>query len=159
MNNIPFARFLKQTLKNCQRIRAERQKTEPVSLLKIYRIDSSLVLREEVANRNNERHVYWLETEAMIRRYLYDRMSPYGIVGAEHDIRYFIKYAKIVKRLGKAARKQGKLMFLKTAFIEHFGATNNFDWRIIPFSSFNFDEYEVKKMDLKNLLKWKDDPF
>ena len=69
-NNIPFARFLKQLLKNCQRIRSKRELEKPQNAL----------------------YAYKLETERIIRFYLYDKLLPFGLIGGEYHIRLLYCY-------------------------------------------------------------------
>lgn len=148
MNNVPFARFLKQLLKNCQRIRSKRHLT---------RIMPSHI------NGDTEEWQYYFETQAIVRRYLYDQLSPYGMVGPEWVIRYLLPHAKVLKRLGKAAKKQNKILFLKNAFsVRHnaiWNISNKFDWRTVPFNEFNMDEYERIKNPRRNLIDYRVDPF
>lgn len=142
-NNIPFARFLKQLLKNCQRIRSKRDLKKPkgVSFDEIY--------------------AYQLETERIIRFYLYDKLLPFGLIGGEYHIRLLVKHAKVIKNLGKAAKKQKKVLFLKTAYIANrrWKEPHKFDWRIIPFVDFYIEEYEMIKNILYARIDYKSDPF
>lgn len=144
MNNIPFARFLKQLLKNCQRIRSKRHSTR-------------MEIRFSPDRQNAMK--YYLETQAIVRRYLYDQLSPYGIVGPEWAIRYLLPHAKVLKRLGKAAKKQNKILFLKTAFSIWWNSRNPFDWRTVPFTEFNMNEYERIKNTTVTLIDYRADPF
>lgn len=102
---------------------------------------------------------YYLETQAIVRRYLYDQLSPYGMVGPEWTIRYLLSHAKVLKRLGKAAKKQNKILFLKTAFSIWWNSCNPFDWRTIPFTEFNMNEYERIKNTTVTLIDYRVDPF
>lgn len=149
MNNIPFIRFLKQLLKNCQRIRSKRH--------------SARMMPSRFSPDRQDAMKYYLETQAIVRRYLYDQLSPYGMVGPEWAIRYLLSSGKILKRLGKAAKKQNKILFLKTAFsVRHnaiWNASNKFDWRTVPFNEFNMDEYERIKNTTLNLIDYRADPF
>ena len=148
MNNVPFARFLKQLLKNCQRIRSKRHSTR--------------IIPSRFSPDRQAAMEYYLETQAIIRRYLYDQLSPYGMVGPEWVIRYLLPHAKILKRLGKAAKKQNKILFLKTAFsVRHNRKWDAppFDWRTIPFTEFNMNEYERIKNTTVTLIDYRVDPF
>lgn len=149
MNNVPFARFLKQLLKNCQRIRSKRH--------------SGRMMPSRFSPDRKDSMEYYLETQAIVRRYLYDQLSPYGMVGPEWVIRYLLPHSKVLKRLGKAAKKQNKILFLKNAFsVRHnaiWNISNKFDWRTIPFNEFNMDEYERIKNTTVTLIDYRVDPF
>ena len=149
MNNIPFIRFLKQLLKNCQRIRSKRHSTR--------------MMPSRFSPDRQDAMEYYLETQAIVRRYLYDQLSPYGMVGPEWAIRYLLSSGKILKRLGKAAKKQNKILFLKTAFLVMHNHRKwdapPFDWRTVPFNEFNMDEYEKIKNTKLTLMDYRADPF
>lgn len=145
MNNIPFARFLKQTLKNCQRIRSKRDLKKPKDIKSWDQI-----------------YYYQLETEKIIRLYLYDKLLPFGIIGGEYYIRYLIISAKAIKKIGKAAKKQNKVIFLKHAFTKKWGwkgPYDKFDWRTVPFADFNVEEYELIKNIPNVRIDYWCDPF
>ena len=143
-NNMPFARFLKQLLKNCQRIRSKRDLKKPkgVSFDEIY--------------------AYQLETERIIRFYLYDKLLPFGLIGGERYIRLLVKHAKVIKNLGKAAKKQKKVLFFKTAYIKYVRrdkSCDKFDWRTVPFVDFYIEEYEMIKNIPFARIDYRCDPF
>lgn len=137
---MPFARFLKQLLKNCQRIRSKRELEKP----------------------QHASYAYQLETEKIIRFYLYDKLLPFGLIGGEYHIRLLIKHAKVIKKLGKAAKKQKKVLFLKTAYIKYLRrdkSCDKFDWRTVPFTEFNVEEYEAMRDILQVRFDYRCDPF
>lgn len=144
-NNIPFARFLKQLLKNCQRIRSKRELEKPQNAL----------------------YAYKLETERIIRFYLYDKLLPLGLIGGEYHIRLLIKHAKVIKKLGKAAKKQKKVLFLKVAYVtnRHWKwryskePYHKFDWRTVPFTEFDVEEYECTRYILQARFDYVWNPF
>ena len=139
-NNIPFVRFLKQLLKNCQRTRSKR----------------------ELEKHKNNPYAYQLETERIIRFYLYDKLLPLGLIGGEYHIRLLIKHAKVIKKLGKAAKKQNKVLFLKTAYIKYLRrdkSCDKFDWRTVPFTEFNVEEYEAMRYIFQVRSKYTCEPF
>lgn len=138
--NISFARFLKNLLKNCQRLR-----------------DKFLYENKDLSPY--KRHV---ESIYLVKKYLDEQLTPYGIIGAEHHIRAILSYKiikkKTIKKLGRMALKRGRYIFLKDIFcLWHH--TTGCDLREIRFREFDMEQFRRDRYRCIRPILYKDHPF
>lgn len=132
-----FARFLKNLLKNCQRIRD---------------------------NYKTSDFWNWNESVYLVKKYLDEQLTPYGIIGSEHHIRSILRFKiikkKTIKKLGKVALRKGKYLFLKDIVSWWYDTKSIYDLREIEFKEFDMDKLRRNRYvwDL-SVYNWKEYPF
>lgn len=140
-----FARFLKNLLKNCQRIRDKFFMYECEGLNKWEKYSQSIYL---------------------VKKYLEEQLSPYGLLGRESDIRYILSFKtvkkKTIKKLGKAALHKGKYLFLSNVvwFIcDCHRFSSKIDLRKIEFKEFDIEKYRLERYKIPSGAMFLDYPF
>lgn len=140
-----FATYLKNLLKNCQRIRDKFFMYECEGL---------------------SQHEKYAQSIYLSKKYLEEQLSPYGLLGRESDIRYILSFKtikkKTIKKLGKAALHKGKYLFLSNVVwlvcdCHRFGS--KIDLRKIEFKEFDIEKYRLEKYNRPSGAIWLDYPF
>ena len=142
-----FATFLKFVKKNCQRARDKF----------LYYESNNLT--------GYGQEIY------IVRKCLDEQLTPYGIIGSFSQLNFIIQTnlnKKALKRLGKAALRKGKFLFLKDVINWYLkcrcltGTPNgvNEDMREIPFRELDIEKYRSLKYNRYSMgLTYITDPF
>ena len=144
-----FSTFLKFVKKNCQRSR-----------------DKFIYYESKNLNGYKEGEAIYI-----VRKCLDEQLTPYGIIGSFSQLNFIIQTnlnKKALKRLGKAALRKGKFLFLKDVINWYLkcrcltGTPNgvNEDMREIPFRELDIKKYRSLKYNRYSMgLTYTTDPF
>ena len=109
----------------------------------------------------------WNESVYLVKKYLDEQLTPYGMIGSEGHIRSILRFRikkKTIKKLGKVALKRGKYLFLKDitwwAYNTAERNQHGYDLREIEFRDFDMDKLRRGRYvwDL-SVYNWKEYPF
>ena len=144
-----FATFLKFVKKNCQRSR-----------------DKFIYYESKNLNGYKDGEAIYI-----VRKCLDEQLTPYGIIGSWSHLDFITRTnlnKRALKRLGKAALRKGKFLFLKDVinwYLKHrclTGTPNgaNEDMREIPFRELDIEKYRSLKYNRYSMgLTYITDPF
>jgi len=135
---INFTRFLKNLLKNCQRIRDKFFMYEGEGLDKWEKYTQSIYL---------------------VQKYLDEQLSPYGILTNFSNLNYIVATRikkKTLKKLGRAALRKGKYLFLKDVVC--WFRDNRRDMREIQFREFDLEKYRLDRYIRPSEANWYEYP-
>lgn len=150
-----FATFLKNIRKNCQRIR-DKFLYEESKKLNIYQLN---------IHEKEKEAVY------LVRKYLDEQLTPYGIIGSWNILDIIIRTnlnKRALKRLGKAALRKGQFLYLKDVLYWYWDnrcltgtpKRTNGDMREIPFRELDIEKYRSLKYNDRSMgLNYRADPF
>ena len=137
-----FATFLKFVKKNCQRAR-----------------DKFLYYESENLTSYGQ-EIY------IVRKCLDEQLTPYGIIGSWSHLDFITRTnlnKRALKRLGKAALRKGKFLFLKDVvrwYLNNRCNRANEDMREIPFRELDIEKYRSLKYNRSSMgLTYVTDPF
>lgn len=133
-----FARFLKNLLKNCQRIRDKFFMYESEGLSKWEKYAQPIYL---------------------VQKYLDEQLSPYGILTNFSNLNYIVATRikkKTLKKLGRAALRKGKYLFLKDVVC--WFHDNRRDMREIQFREFDLEKYRLDRYIRPSGANWYEYP-
>ena len=137
-----FATFLKFVKKNCQRAR-----------------DKFLYYESENLTSYGQ-EIY------IVRKCLDEQLTPYGIIGSWSHLDFITRTnlnKRALKRLGKAALRKGKFLFLKDVvrwYLNNRCNRANEDMREIPFRELDIEKYRSLKYNRSSMgLTYETDPF
>lgn len=137
-----FATFLKFVKKNCQRARDKFLYYESKNLT------------------SYGQEIY------IVRKCLDEQLTPYGIIGSFSQLNFVIQTSlnkRALKRLGKAALRKGKFLFLKDVvcwYLKNRRNRANEDMREIPFRELDIEKYRSLKYNRYSMgLTYETDPF
>jgi len=133
-----FARFLKDLLKNCQRIRDKFFMYECEGLSSYEKYAQSIYL---------------------VQKYLDEQLSPYGILTNFSNLNYIVSTRikkKTLKKLGRAALRKGKYLFLKDVVC--WFHDNRHDMREIKFREFDLEKYRLDRYIRPSRANWYEYP-
>ena len=139
-----FATFLKFVKKNCQRSR-----------------DKFIYYESKNLNGYKEGEAIYI-----VRKCLDEQLTPYGIIGSFSQLNFVIQTnlnKRALKRLGKAALRKGKFLFLKDVvrwYLNNRCNRANEDMREIPFRELDIEKYRSLKYNRYSMgLTYITDPF
>ena len=139
-----FATFLKFVKKNCQRSR-----------------DKFIYYESKNLNGYKEGEAIYI-----VRKCLDEQLTPYGIIGSWSHLDFITRTnlnKRALKRLGKAALRKGKFLFLKDVinwYLKNRCDRANQDMREIPFRELDIEKYRSLKYNRYSMgLTYKTDPF
>lgn len=138
-----FARFLKDLLKNCQRIR------------------DKFFMYESEGLSNWEKYA---QSIYLVQKYLDEQLSPYGILTNFSNLNYIIATRinkKALKKLGRAALRKGKYLFLKDVICWYCDTRkdgDSRDMREIQFREFDLEKYRLDRYIRPSRANWYEYP-
>lgn len=135
---INFTRLLKNLLKNCQRIRDKFFMYECEGLDKWEKYTQSIYL---------------------VQKYLDEQLSPYGILTNFSNLNFIVHTPirkKTLKKLGRAALRKGKYLFLKDVVCWYYD--NRRDMREIQFREFDLEKYRLDRYIRPSRANWYEYP-
>ena len=140
-----FATFLKFVKKNCQRARDK---------FLYYESENLTDCEQEI------------EAVYIVRKCLDEQLTPYGIIGSWSHLDFITRTnlnKRALKRLGKAALRKGKFLFLKDVvrwYLKNRRDRANEDMREIPFRELDIEKYRSLKYNRYSMgLTYITDPF
>ena len=134
-----FARFLKDLLRNCQRIRDKFFMYESEGLSKWEKYAQPIYL---------------------VQKYLDEQLSPYGILTNFSNLNYIVATRikkKTLKKLGRVALRKGKYLFLKDVVC--WFHDNRRDMREIQFREFDLEKCRLDRYIRPSGVWWHESPF